>query len=204
MRNNSKGCNVLNAFFIGIKGIVCCTCGHLLVECESRQHFHKWRLDAFSIQNYVIKKGRPCGARHGKTEAQKEHFVAIARGGDVSKRILLEFTIASNEIQFSAIRNSKFSGPRRSASRWIKLAQQDHSCCPSSEEYERYKKNWHISLNKSGRNAPMKLRSDFEQQSQLRTVSTENLEKNDLNQSLFINTKDAFVFFFQYLMVAVE
>ena len=42
-----------------------------------------------------------------------------------------------------------------------KLAQENRSYCPSSEEYERYKKNWHISLNKSGRNAPMKLRSDF-------------------------------------------
>ena len=42
-----------------------------------------------------------------------------------------------------------------------KLAQEDHSYCPSSEEYERYRKNWYISLNKSGRNAPVKLRSDF-------------------------------------------
>ena len=30
-----------------------------------------------------------------------------------------------------------------------------------SEEYERCKKNWKISLNKSGKNAPMRLRSDF-------------------------------------------
>ena len=42
-----------------------------------------------------------------------------------------------------------------------KLAQEDHSYCPSSEEYERSRKNWYISLNKSGRNAPMELRSDF-------------------------------------------
>ena len=42
-----------------------------------------------------------------------------------------------------------------------KLAQEDHSYCPSSEEYERYRKNWYTSLKKSGRNAPMKLRSDF-------------------------------------------
>ena len=42
-----------------------------------------------------------------------------------------------------------------------KLAQEDHSYCPSYEEYERKKKNWFFSLNKSGRNAPMKLRSDF-------------------------------------------
>ena len=43
----------------------------------------------------------------------------------------------------------------------VKLAQEDHPYCPSSEEYERYQKNWYISLNKSGRNAPMKLRSDL-------------------------------------------
>ena len=58
------------------QGIVYCTCGHLLRESESSQNFHQWRLDAFSIPNYVIKKGRLRGARHGTTEAQKEHFVA--------------------------------------------------------------------------------------------------------------------------------
>ena len=41
------------------QGIVYCTCGHLLKESEASQHFHQWRLDAFSIENYVIKKGRP-------------------------------------------------------------------------------------------------------------------------------------------------
>ena len=58
------------------QGIVYCTCGHLLKESEASQHFHQWRLDAFSIENYVNKKGRPRGARHGRTEAQKEHFIA--------------------------------------------------------------------------------------------------------------------------------
>ena len=42
-----------------------------------------------------------------------------------------------------------------------KLAQENHSYCPFSEEFKRYKKNWYITLNKSGRNAPMNLRSDF-------------------------------------------
>ena len=56
--------------------MIYCTCGHLLVDSESSQHFHQWRQDAFSIENYVIKKVRPRGARNGKTEAQKEHFVA--------------------------------------------------------------------------------------------------------------------------------
>ena len=35
-----------------------------------------WRLDALSIPHYVIKKGRNHGARHGKTDTQKEHYVA--------------------------------------------------------------------------------------------------------------------------------
>ena len=33
------------------------------------------------------------------------------RGRDVSKRILMEFTIAFNEIQYIVIRNSKLAGP---------------------------------------------------------------------------------------------
>ena len=35
--------------FIGIKGMICCTCGQLLVESESSQNFNKWRLDALSV-----------------------------------------------------------------------------------------------------------------------------------------------------------
>ena len=61
------------------QGIVYCTCGHLLVESESSHIFHPWRLDAFSIPHLVIKKGRPHGARHGKTDAQKKHFMAPTR-----------------------------------------------------------------------------------------------------------------------------
>ena len=48
------------------QGVIYCTCGHLLVESESSQNFNKWRLDALSIPHYVIKKGLPHGARHGK------------------------------------------------------------------------------------------------------------------------------------------
>ena len=56
-------------------GIVYCTCGHFLREKRSSRHLHRWQLDILSIPNYVIKKGRPHGNRHGKTEAQKEHFI---------------------------------------------------------------------------------------------------------------------------------
>ena len=57
------------------QGIVHCTCGHLLREKSSRR-IHRWQLDILSIPNYVIKKGRPHGNRHGKTEEQRQHFIA--------------------------------------------------------------------------------------------------------------------------------
>ena len=42
-----------------------------------------------------------------------------------------------------------------------KLAQEDHSCRLSRDEFQRYQKHWYLTLNKSGKNAPMRLRSDF-------------------------------------------
>ena len=100
------------------QGVMYCTCGHLLVESESSQNFSQWRLDTLSIPHYAIKKGRPHGARHGKTEAQKEHFAAHNARKRCIKKNFDEFTIVSNEIQYFVIRNSKLAGPRRSASRW--------------------------------------------------------------------------------------
>ena len=41
------------------------------------------------------------------------------------------------------------------------LAQEDHSYRPSREEFKRYQGQWCLTLNKSGKNAPMRLRSDF-------------------------------------------
>ena len=58
------------------QGTVYCTFGHLLRESESSRHLHRWQLDALSIPNHVIKKVRTRGARHSKTEAQKEQFTA--------------------------------------------------------------------------------------------------------------------------------
>ena len=43
-----------------------------MVDSESRRKFKKLRLDALSFPNYVTKKGRSHGARHGKTEEQKK------------------------------------------------------------------------------------------------------------------------------------
>ena len=58
------------------QGIVYCTCGHLLEESEASRGTLQWRLDLLSIQNYVIKKGRPHAHRFGKTKEQKDHHIA--------------------------------------------------------------------------------------------------------------------------------
>ena len=122
------------------QGIVYCTCGHLLKESEASQHFHQWRLDAFSIQNHVIKKERPRGARHGKTEAQKEHFVAHnAR----KRRIKNNFDgIHDRFQQDSTYRDSqlKIGWTEEKCIERDKLAQENHSYCPSFEDFERYRK----------------------------------------------------------------
>ena len=50
------------------QGIVYCTCGHLVRENQSSRGILRWTLDLLSIPNYVFKKERPHGNRHGKTE----------------------------------------------------------------------------------------------------------------------------------------
>ena len=105
--------------FFWNQGVIYCTCGHLLKESESSRHLHQWRSDAFSIQNYVIKQVRLRGARHGKSEAQKEHFIAHTARRRCLKNKFDGLHDRSNEIQHIVIRNSKLAGLRWSASRWI-------------------------------------------------------------------------------------
>ena len=65
------------------------------------------------------------------------------------------------------------------------LAQKDFTCRPSTEEFERYKKTWSISLNTSGRNAQMKLRSDFSGAStKMHRLHRESGEERELHRFL--------------------
>ena len=143
------------------QGIVYCTAGHHLRENESSRHLHQWRLDALSVPNYVIEKRRPHGARHGKTNAQQEHFVAHnARKRCIKKN----FKGIHDRFQKDLIcRDSqlRIGWTEEKCIEMDELAQKDFTYRPSSEEYERYRKNWYVSLNTSCRHAPMKLRSDF-------------------------------------------
>ena len=97
----------------------------------------------------------------------------------------MEFTIASNEIQHIQIRNSKLAGPRRSALRWISWHRKAHPLRSTREK----RKNA-FSLNKPGRNAPMKLRSDFrEAVTIVNRLHRESGEERPEPILFFINTK---------------
>ena len=60
--------NVYNPFSNNSKAMI-----RELWNVESRRKFNKLRLDALFIPHYVMKKERHHGARHGKTEEQKEY-----------------------------------------------------------------------------------------------------------------------------------
>ena len=147
MPNNSKSA-FLRMLLYGNQGVVYRTCGHLLRENKSCRHFHRRQLDILSITNYVIKKGRPLGNRHGKTEAQKEHFIA----NNLRKRCIKKNRKRIHDrFQKDLIfRDSQLKIDRTEAKsiEMDEVAQKDFTYHPSSEEFE-------------SRNAPMKLRSDF-------------------------------------------
>ena len=125
------------------QGIVHCTCGPLLKESDSSQNFHQGRLDALSIRTTSSRRKNPTVLGTAKPRHRKSISWPTMRGRDVSnENFLKEFTIEFNEIQHIVIRTSKIGWIEEKCIEMDKLAQENHSCCPSSEEFERYKKNW--------------------------------------------------------------
>ena len=119
----------------------------------------------FSIQNYVIKKERPHGNRHGKTEEQKDHHIAhnlrkrcIKRGFEgIHDRFQNDPTFRESPLRIDRTEEVCIQ--------MDKDAQKDFTYRMSQDASFRYKQNWWISLNTCGRNEPMKLRSDFSEAS---------------------------------------
>ena len=116
------------------QGIIYCTCGHLLRENQSSRGILRWTLDLLSIPHYVIKKGRPHIARHGKTEAQKEHYVAHNARKRCIKRNYEE--IHDRFPRDPVYRDSqlKIGWTEEKCIAMDKLAQEDHSYHLSREE----------------------------------------------------------------------
>ena len=80
------------------------------------------------------------------------------RGRDAARKLNLKvnilqvFTIHFSEIQFIVEQKCK---------EWDEFAQEDHTYRLTPEEKKRYQGKWYLTLNKAGKNGPMKLRSDF-------------------------------------------
>ena len=126
------------------QGIIYCTCGQFLVESESRRKFHKLRLDALSIPHYVIKKGRCHGARHGKTEEQKEYHIAWNAWKRCCKRVDSEGEhykgIHDRFLRDQIYRESQLliGWTEQKCIEMDELAKQDHTYRLSKEEFKRY------------------------------------------------------------------
>ena len=102
-----------------------------------------WTL--FQSRTTSSRKGDLRGARHGKTEAQKEHFIA-----NNARRRCLKKNFEGIHDRFQKDFKFRDSQLRISRTEAIciqmdEVAQKDFTYRLSSEEYERYKKTWSIS-----------------------------------------------------------
>ena len=154
-------------FFSSNQGIVYCTCGQCLIYIEYRRKFNTLRLDALSIPDCVIKNGRCHGARHGNTEEQKEYHVAFNAWKRCRKRVDAQEEhykgIHDRFLRDQVYRESKLKigWTEQKCIEMNEMAHPDHTYRLSEEEFKRYQRQWYLTLNKSGKNARMRLRSNF-------------------------------------------
>ena len=89
------------------------------------------------------------------------------RGRDAAEVLILKvnstkvFTIVFSETKSIVNRNSKLVGQCKKCMEMDELAKQDHTYRLSKEEFEKYRGQWYLTLIKSGKNAPIRLRPDF-------------------------------------------
>ena len=149
------------------QGILYCTCGQCLIYSESRRNLNRLRLDAISIPDNVIKKGTSHGARHGKTKEQIEYHMAWNAWKRCCKKVDSQgehFTGIHDRFLIDPVyRESQLAigWTEQKCKEWDELAKEDHTFKLALEEKRRYQGQWYLTLNKSGKNGPMKLRSDF-------------------------------------------
>ena len=137
------------------------------LKANPAKNFYKLRLDALSIPHYVIKKGRHHGARHGKTEAQKEYHIAWNTWKRCCKRVDTQGEhfkgFHDRFLRDQVYRESQLiiGWTDQKCIEMDELAKQNDTYHFSTEEFKRYQGQWYPTLNKSGKNAPARLRPDF-------------------------------------------
>ena len=128
-------------------------------------------------------KGRPHGHRYGKTTAQRDYLVAH----NLRKRCIKRHFqgIHHRFVKDPEFRASQLKHDRTEevCIQMKELTQKDVSYHMTQAEYFRYRKNWWISLNNSGRSGPLKDRSDFNDAlTTKKTVYTNKLENDNSGQ----------------------
>ena len=146
-------------------GIVYCTCGHFLRKGRgANKKFIKYTMDLLSIPDYVIKKGRPHGHRHGKKPGDTEYCTA----NQLKKKCKKKFFqgIHDRFIRDETFRNRMIENGRdEHACRLMDaLEDEDHTHHLTPSEYYHYKSNWCFLSNKTGSSTvPVERRPDFKQ-----------------------------------------
>ena len=190
------------------QGIVYCTCGHLLRKNNPADVSTDGNWIFSQPRTMSLRRVRPHGNRHGKTEEHRKHFIAqILRKRCIKKKFQgihdrLQKDLRCRDSQLRIDRTEEICIHMHPDGR----GGEDFTYRMSSDEYMRYKKNWWISLNTSGLNAPMKLRSDFsETLTKLHRLHRESGEDRLATDSLLaVSEMASVVFFIQHIMVAVE
>ena len=173
------------------QGIVYCTCGQCLIYSESRRKFFKLRLDAISIPDNVIKKGH--GARHGKTEVQREYHMAWNAWKRCCEKVDHQGEhfagIHDRFLRDPVCRESQLAigWSEQKCKEWDEFAQENHTYKLTPEERRRYKGQWYLTLNKAGKNGLY----TTNQENQLKSLSIQvNKDEynNDVQFSLMITS----------------
>ena len=151
-------------------GIFYCTCGHFLhKERGANQQFINFSMDLLSVPEYVIKKGRPHGHRHGKKPGDREYFSA-----NQLKKCKKKFFqgIHDRFIRDESLRSRMIENGRDEdvCRQWDALADKDHTHHLTPQEYYHYKSNWWLTSNKTSSNTlPVEHRPDSNKHCLLRS-----------------------------------
>ena len=121
-------------------------------------------MDLLSLQEYVIKKGRPHGHRYGKAPEKKEYHLVHNLKKRCKKRDFKGIHDRFSRDHVCHERVIQHNRDEEVCRAWDVLADEDHTCHLSEEEYFYYKNKWWLHLNKPGSDTlPLRKRSDFKQ-----------------------------------------
>ena len=145
--------------------------GDLFSSCVpvSVEHSDKGKDSDKNVDAYHIRTGRPVESEQsiGLFTQRGEIDIDFRVSGlphavvKQAENIRVRELVKMYQKEFCVIRNSQLAGPRRTASRWTSWYRKPTPTAQPLRSMRDFRRTRYISLNKSGRNAPMKLRSDF-------------------------------------------